>query len=116
MVPVAVWDCVQAKINQSPPERRSPKSAGLWLSGLLYCTHCGQEMRGQQRPTRCEYFCSSYSKNKDGATCLRNAVNHKVIEDHIRHYLKQVGQEAAVFLDVHQNGNLDLLKPFEQRH
>jgi DNA invertase Pin-like site-specific DNA recombinase len=116
VVPVAVWERVQAKIKQSPPERRSPKSPGLWLSGLLYCAHCGQEMRGQQRPTRCEYFCSSYSKNKDGATCLRNAVNHKVIEDHIRRYLKQAGQEAAVFVDVHQNGNLDLLKPFEQKH
>jgi len=65
VVPMAVWDAVQVKLEKNPPQRRSPRSPDLWLRGLLYCSHCGQLMRGVNRPTRHEYVCSTYAKDKN---------------------------------------------------
>jgi hypothetical protein len=59
MVPQDVWEKVQRKLEDDSPERRSPKSAELWLSELVFCSHCKKAMRGMDRGTRCEYFCSS---------------------------------------------------------
>ncbi len=73
-------------------------------------------MRGMTRPTRHEYFCSTYAQSKGKSTCLRHCVNHKVIEDEIRRYLDEVAVEAATMLKTHQSGNLELLKPFEDKH
>ena len=116
LIPDRTWQSVQARLAKTPRQRRSPRSAGLWLSGLLFCSHCQQEMRGQQRPTRNEYFCSTYAKKKGNSSCLRNCVNHEIIEAEIRRYLKETGQEVATILDAHQTGNLELLKPYEQKH
>ena len=116
VVPKKVWEAVQAKLEKNPPQRRSPRSPDLWLRGLLYCSHCGQLMRGVNRPTRHEYVCSTYAKDKRNATCLRHCVNHNDIEDHIKRYLAEAGREAAVMLDVQKTGNIALLKPFEEKH
>src|SRR5262249_2289527 len=116
VVPVAVWEAVQVELEKNPPQRRAPRSPDLWLRGLLYCSHCGQLMRGVNRPTRHEYVCSTYAKDKRNATCLRHCVNHDVIEDHIKRYLAEAGREAAVMMEVQKTGNTALLKPFEEKH
>src|SRR5262249_14414349 len=116
VVPVAVWEAVQVELEKNPPQRRAPRSPDLWLRGLLYCSHCGQLMRGVNRPTRHEYVCSTYAKDKQNATCLRHCVNHEVIEEHIKRYLAEAGREALVMLEVQKTGNTALLKPSEEKH
>jgi hypothetical protein len=116
VVPMKVWEAVQAKLAKNPPQRRAPRSPDLWLRGLLYCSHCGQLMRGVNRPTRHEYVCSTYAKDKQNATCLRHCVNHDDIVDHIKRYLAEAGREAAIMLEVQKTGNTALLKPFEEKH
>ncbi len=114
IIPLDVWEKVQAKVDLNPPERRSPRSSDLWLAGLLYCSNCGQPMRGMQRPTRSEYFCSTYAKNK--GECLRNCINHDDIERYIKRHLAETGQEVAALLDAQDTGNLELLQPFHDKH
>jgi DNA invertase Pin-like site-specific DNA recombinase/uncharacterized coiled-coil protein SlyX len=116
VVPKDVWDKVQLKIETNPPKRRDPRSPDLWLAGLLVCSHCGKPMRGMQRPTRTEYFCSTYAESKDNETCLRNCVNHEVVEGYIRQYLKDSHREAVLLLEVEKSGNFDLLKPYHEKH
>lgn len=116
VVPLTVWKKVQAKLEADPPDRRSPKSPDLWLADLVYCSHCKKAMRGMQRPTRCEYFCSTYAKEGKESGCLRNAVNHDVIEARIKEYLAEKAPELQSLMAVEQTGNLELLQPFEQRH
>lgn len=116
VVPQDVWDKVQAKLEAEPPDRRSPKSPDLWLADLVYCSHCKKAMRGMDRGTRCEYFCSTYAKGGKGSGCLRNAVNHNIIEARIKEYLAEKAPELQSLMAVEQTGNLELLQPFEQRH
>jgi hypothetical protein len=116
MVPQDVWEKVQRKLDDDSPERRSPKSANLWLSELVFCSHCKKAMRGQDRGTRCEYFCSSYAKDGTASGCLRNAINHDVIEARIQEYLTEKAPELKTLMVVQQTGNVELLQPLEQRH
>jgi DNA invertase Pin-like site-specific DNA recombinase len=116
VVPLDVWETVQDKLKKEPPKRRSPRSPDLWFAGLVYCANCGQPMRGMQRPTRSEYFCTTYAKNKKNGTCLRHAVNHKEVEEHVQRFLTEAGREAAVMLEAQRTGNTALLKPYEEKH
>lgn len=111
-----VWEAVERRFAENPRKTRSPRSADLWLSNLLYCAHCDQPMRGMQRPTRTEYFCSTYAKTKGDCDCLRHCVNHDVVEAEIRRHLEESGQEASVILEAQQTGNMELLKPYEDKH
>jgi len=111
-----LWESVQRRIDETPRETRSPKSPELWLSGLLYCSHCNKPMRGMTRPTRLEYFCSTYARSKDNGTCLRHGVNQEVIVEELRGYLKEASVEATAILDSQQTGNTELLKPYEDKH
>ena len=111
-----IWAAVEARFDENLRPTRSPKSADLWLSGLLYCAHCHQPMRGMKRPTRTEYFCSTYAEKKDKCGCLRHCVNHKLIEAEIRRYLEESGKEASDILEAQQTGNMELLKPYKDKH
>jgi DNA invertase Pin-like site-specific DNA recombinase/uncharacterized coiled-coil protein SlyX len=116
MISMEIWEATQGKIERNPPKRRDPKSADLWLTGLLFCSHCGQPMRGMKRPTRCEYFCGSYASNGTNKECLRHCINHKVAEEYIQKYLKESGREAEVLLKAQETGHLDLLQPYHEKH
>ncbi len=116
LVPEDVWNAVQRRIEETPRETRSPKLPELWLSGLLYCSHCEKPMRGMTRPTRLEFFCSTYARSKDNGTCLRHGVNQEVIVEELRGYLKEASVEATAILDSQQTGNTELLKPYEDKH
>jgi DNA invertase Pin-like site-specific DNA recombinase/uncharacterized coiled-coil protein SlyX len=116
VVPKDVWEKTQKKIDHNPPKRRDPKSSDLWLTGLLYCAHCGQPMRGMKRPTRSEYFCSTYASDKTNGECLRHCVNHSVVEEYLQKYLKDSGREAALLLKAQKTGNFNLLRPYHEKH
>jgi hypothetical protein len=116
LVPLGVWEKVQAKLEREPPKRRAPRSSDLWFAGLLHCAHCGKPMRGMQRPTRSEYFCSSYAQGKEASGCLRHNVNHALVEEYILKYLQEAGIEIGAMMDAQQTGNVALLRPFEDRH
>lgn len=116
VVPMHIWERVQAKLARTAPKRREPRSSDLWFTGLLFCNHCGKPMRGMKRPSRSEYFCSTYSSTKGECSCLRHTVNHTVVEEYITRYLKEAGQEAALLLTAQTTGNFEVLRPHHDKH
>jgi DNA invertase Pin-like site-specific DNA recombinase len=116
IVPKNIWDAVQRRIDGTPRESRSPRSAGLWLSGLLFCSHCGKKMRGRQTENRCEYTCSTYARDKNNTTCLRHCISHQTAEQHVMKYLDQTGMELQLMMKAFDTGNLDILKPLQEKH
>lgn len=116
------WDKVQAKLSQIPEKKRAPKNPELFLTGLLICSHCGKKMKGWSM--RMEYVCSSYGKkaqshdvaDEHGCTCERNSVKHRDIIQQLNQYLKESDKEIETFLQVFKTGNIELLKPFQDKH
>jgi hypothetical protein len=95
VIDAETWEKVQAKLAANPAKRRAPKSAQLWLAGLVHCAGCGRPMRGYTRSeqqNRYEYICSSYAEGTPGCTCQRNAVQHSVVEGYVREYLSETSQ------------------------
>jgi hypothetical protein len=79
---------------------KSPRSPKMWLSGLLFCGHCGKPMRANARKKRKEgkkdsymYVCSTYSKNilAGKRTCERHFIHHESAEQAIHQYLEDAG-------------------------
>lgn len=116
IVPKDIWNAVQKRVDGTVRESRSPRSAGLWLSGLLFCAHCGVKMRGRNTGTRCEYYCSTYARDKNNTTCMRNCINHETAERHVMKYLERTGTELPLMMEAFETGNLDILKPLEEKH
>jgi hypothetical protein len=108
VVPVELWERVQAKLGSAPIKRRSPKSPRLWLSGLLICEKCGEPMCGKIVPksNRAVYICSSYvkfdGKRKD-SPCQINTIPHDLVEAKIREYLADTGQKIDEFVQGVRN-------------
>jgi hypothetical protein len=98
VVPPKLWAAVQKKLKASKKAPRAPKSPSLWLSGLLYCTTCGEKMRGILRKSgRAEYICSTYAshrKGEQGCVCGRNAVSHEKVVQHIERWMEDVGHDV----------------------
>lgn len=90
----ATWDRVQQKLDQEcPVKRRAPKSAKLWMSGLVYCAKCGQPMSGkiETHSRRPVYICSSYLRfdgPRRDSPCQINVVAQETIERLLGEYLK----------------------------
>jgi DNA invertase Pin-like site-specific DNA recombinase len=89
----------------APTEKRAPKSDELYLSGLLYCGHCGQMMVGQIARRRskktgevtgtvCHYLCGTRNKyGPDNPTgCGFHSTQGKAIEPFIAEFLAKQGQ------------------------
>ncbi len=118
IVPMPLWDRVQRKIKATPSRRRAPKSSQLWLSGLIRCAGCGRAMRGVSHGSRNghepEYICSTYSETRsrgEKCPCMRNGVAHSVLEQHVRQYLADVGQDLGLVMDAQRTGDMSILKP-----
>jgi DNA invertase Pin-like site-specific DNA recombinase len=98
---------------QSKSKPRAPKSADLWLSGLLHCQACGHPMRGHMMPSgtgdkrrfKPVYVCSGWSRKLPGCQCKRNGVSHERIEAEIVRRLSAVGELDAT-LNPKRSGNL----------
>jgi hypothetical protein len=115
ITPIATWDIVQTKLEQ-PVKRRAPKTADLWLAGLVYCANCGVKMRGQERQRYSQFLCQTGDRKrmgKQGITCLRNTLHHEMIEEVINRWLLETGQAIATLSEVQTSGDLGLLKALE---
>jgi hypothetical protein len=95
-----VFERVQKKIAALPEKKRSPKSASMWLAGLVYCANCGRAMCGKKdtRTGKPQYICSTYvnargPRAKCGCTC--NIVAHDLIEEKLRGYLAEAGLQLS---------------------
>jgi DNA invertase Pin-like site-specific DNA recombinase len=109
--------------KQAPTEKRAPKSDLLYLSGLLYCGHCGQMMVGQTAKRRskttgevtrivCHYLCGT--RNKVGADnptgCGFHSTQGKDIEPFISEFLAERGQTLADLMGgEHDQAALDAI-------
>jgi hypothetical protein len=101
MVPLDMFEAAQLKMDKHKTHK-SPRSPQMWLSGLLFCGHCGQPMRSNvarrkkkrgTKKTAYMYVCSTYSKNilTGKRTCERHYVHHEDAEQAIRQYLDDAG-------------------------
>jgi hypothetical protein len=66
------WDAVQWKMRERATTKRRPRAAGMTLSGLGHCGHCGWRLYGESHRHR-RYYCCSRSKTQPGA-CPYNTV------------------------------------------
>ncbi|MBL8830350.1 MAG: recombinase family protein [Planctomycetaceae bacterium] len=121
MIDKTIWDRVQEKLSKTPDKKRAPKNPNLFLTGLLHCAHCGKKMKAWA--VRREYLCSSYGKTVSAydvadapQSCDRNGIAHADLMDLIKQYVADVGKELETFIQVYKTGNLDLLKPYYEKH
>ncbi len=102
------WDAVQKKLEK-PRRETAPRSAALYLAGLVVCGNCGAKMiagRGRSsktdsQPLRFEFICGGYHKavrNKErlDTTCLRNSVFQHELEPYIERWLDATGKRLEV--------------------
>lgn len=86
---------MQDKLANRDPKYRQPRAAGLILSGLLICGHCGMPMVGTKRLTRdgtseLECFCTTYPRHVTaGAANCSLCGRHSVKQSEITELLKQ---------------------------
>jgi DNA invertase Pin-like site-specific DNA recombinase len=109
------WQAVQDKLGQ-PVKRRAPKTADLWLAGLVHCAHCGVRMRGQKRKRYSQFLCQTGDRRKIGVkdvACLRNTLHHEVVENVVGQWLADTGRSIDTLAEVQQTGDLGLLDTLE---
>jgi hypothetical protein len=103
LIDQATWDAVQRKLTR---EKRAypPRTAGLYLNGLVYCGNCGVKMiaAGRGRPSKSgpphkfQFVCCSYhtalrKKQRHTVKCLRNSVYQSVLEPYVERFLDETG-------------------------
>lgn len=122
MVPRELWDKVQTKLAATPAKKRAPASPKIWLRGLVTCSGCGKAMRGVTHGDRKkhppEYICSAYSESGhtgEDCTCLRNGVQHQVLEKYVRQFLAESGRDLRIVLDAEARGDMSLLAPLKAK-
>lgn len=110
-----VWRRVQEKLEQ-PVKRRAPKTAELWLAGLVHCAHCGVRMRGQKRQRYSQFLCQTGDRRKMGVKdvpCLRNTLHHEVVEDVVKRWLAETGRSIDTLAEAKATGDLGLLESLQ---
>ncbi|MFQ3650549.1 MAG: recombinase zinc beta ribbon domain-containing protein, partial [Gemmataceae bacterium] len=110
-----VWQRVQEKLEQ-PVKRRAPKTAELWLAGLVHCAHCGVRMRGQKRQRYSQFLCQTGDRRKMGVKdvpCLRNTLHHEVVEDVVNRWLTETGSSIGTLTEAQATGDLGLLETLQ---
>jgi hypothetical protein len=73
-------------------------------------------MRGQMKSCGI-YSCSVYDKQRKSnpSGCLRNSIQHRVIEACVARFLDEAGTVVDVLQDVQRTGDVSLLKTLEDR-
>jgi DNA invertase Pin-like site-specific DNA recombinase len=112
------WDAGQKKLEK-PRRETAPRSAALYLAGLVVCGNCGAKMiagRGRSsktdsQPLRFEFICGGYHKavrNKErlDTTCLRNSVFQNTLEEYIRQYLEETGKRLVLLTTAPDGSHL----------
>jgi len=114
-----LFEKVQDKLKQEPGRhRRNPRSAALWLAGLVYCGNCGGLMHGVMvksvSKTKTKkygtYVCGTANKwtgPKAECSCKKYRVSQRIIENYLRGFLGETGPLAKnVALGLQQQKNL----------
>src|SRR5262249_50858933 len=104
------WDAVQKKLDK-PKRETAPRSAALYLSGVVHCGNCGVGMiagRGRSskedgQPLKFEFICGGYHKairfkERKENTCLRNSVYQHELEQYINRYLEETGKRLELLI------------------
>ncbi len=106
IVPVALFNRVQAKLPKSKPYQPKRK-APYPLAGLMYCGHCGQPMygntlhakKGGKQYAYHHYICSSYVNDLD-STCGRHPIDAALVlrwlTDKLRELYLGAGRDALI--------------------
>ena len=118
------WDAVQKKLEQ-PKRKNSPRSAELYLSGLVYCGNCGSRMvaslerKPKSKPRkdgstdrRVEYRCGTYAKAtregwREECSCLRNSVFQYELDSYIEKWLEETSRRLEIMAEGHLLSRLD---------
>jgi DNA invertase Pin-like site-specific DNA recombinase len=96
----SIWEAAQKKMAREKITK-TPRSGQMWLSGLLYCGHCGRPMRSnvarQNGRTAHLYVCASYSQGMvtGKSPCGRHFISHEEAEQYLRDALDQWGVHLA---------------------
>jgi DNA invertase Pin-like site-specific DNA recombinase len=124
LVSQPTWSAVQSNLAERPRRTNAPRSAALYLAGLVYCGNCGGRMvAGPVRRTsgklrkdghtgdRHEFCCGTYFKavregRRRDCKCLRNGVFQDTLEDYIGRYLDETGQRLQLLTGGLDAGNL----------
>lgn len=105
---------VQQKLNKLPKKKHASRSPSLFYGGLLYCANCGQPMVCNQQWN--DYACSTYNNavghDRRTCKCERHPIKHDDIDRYVKQWLSDTGRELADFA----KNDLDLLKPYEEKH
>ncbi len=135
LVDQKTWNAVQAKLAKRTKRGKAPRSAALYLAGLVYCGKCGKPMvAGQGRKTkskarkdgstgeRYEYFCGTYHKaartgRVASCSCRRNGVFQDELETLIEQWLRETGTKLELLNEALNAGELTApLKGQELNH
>ncbi len=111
VIPLEHWEAVQRKL-EAPVKRRSPKTAEIWLAGLVHCAGCGVRMRGQKRNNYCQFLCQTGDRRRmgvSGVACRRNTVHHELVESVVGQWLADAGKTLETLAAAHEAGDLGLL-------
>jgi DNA invertase Pin-like site-specific DNA recombinase len=127
IVPPELFNRVQAKLDQSSKQhtnhhRRPPRTAELWLRGLLICGKCGEPMRGWNAKSKGQesrsYFCGTYGtygkENPSGCRCHR--VKADLIESIVQQYLDEAAKTVASLIKAVETQNPDTFTPLEAEY
>jgi len=129
-----VWDAVQNKLDQ-PKRINAPRSAVLYLAGLVHCGNCGSRMvAGPTRKPRSkarkdgttgerpEFFCGTYAHfvrtgqlRKGGkCKCARNGVFQYEIEKYVERWLEESGRRLEILTEgIESDPNTERLEKQE---
>jgi DNA invertase Pin-like site-specific DNA recombinase len=120
LVDQKTWDQVQRKLTSRQVRGKAPKSAALYLAGLVYCANCGSRMVAGPISRGAHYFCGSYFKavrqgKRGECSCLRNAIWQSDLERYLDKYLEETHQRLLLWVQAFPTDPiLDRLKGQEE--
>jgi hypothetical protein len=113
-----VFDKAQAKLAATKTRAyRAPKTAHLWLKGLVVCAKCGKPMWGLSgnggNGLAPGYICSQYRRwgIRAPSGCGHFHVEHDLLESLVLDYLTQTAPQIKALLDATTADNLDAARP-----
>jgi DNA invertase Pin-like site-specific DNA recombinase len=92
------------RLAETDHKSRAPRSAKLWLRGLVICGSCGAPMSGRidQRTKKPGYIYSTYVNFRGDKTtkrpCEANCTSHDLIEEKVREYLNDTAPAITALL------------------
>jgi hypothetical protein len=118
MVNVEVFDRAQAKLAATKTRAyKAPKTASLWLRGVVVCAKCGKPMRGLSgnpgNGLEPGYLCAEYGRwgLRAPSGCGHYRVEHDLRESLVLDYLTQTAPQVKQLLDATKADNLDAARP-----